>query len=497
MPLDFEPIRRFLPTPELRALLEEEIAALGGMSPEVDFGNVTVGMALGRLARTERDSPLFLALSKDDPSPLAPWVEAYGALLASTFKYGSYDLKRTAAALPKFGERAIGPLLALAGSEALAVRAAAYPALAKVVAKDPRLLHGPLLAALARGVADPSARVRLAAYEVLARQPEKARRALSEAAAGLEGKALELTNEALARLGAPVGEAEVASPPDPEDAQLLAGLVAAWAATRAPEIAELVELLSSQLPSPPLAGRAKTEKEAEWHVVARRRDPATLSSLLAAPWPAQWRDGADRLGALRGWPDPRIATALIELLEAQPYRSRASFALYRTALKDLTALRDARHLERLKKAGAALLARFAGYHYITEFREAASGQALADALRLHPPAPPPEGAPAVARARARLAGARSGAEERARTERDFLDRIGYGPEVYLLPRALGTSRFTVAYYEAGRAPQTEANVEVVLREGTPAERRYQFPVTLTHEGETLEVGSLVVEQPLE
>jgi len=38
---------------------------------------------------------------------------------------------------------------------------------------------------------------------------------------------------------------------------------------------------------------------------------------------------------------------------------------------------------------------------------------------------------------------------------------------------------------------------VVRREGTPAERRYQFPVTLTHEGETLEVGSLVVEQPLE
>lgn len=78
------------------------------------------------------------------------------------------------------------------------------------------------------------------------------------------------------------------------------------------------------------------------------------------------------------------------------------------------------------------------------------------------------------------------------------DTDGYGPEVYLLPRApLGTYRFTVAYYDAGRAAQTDANVEVVLREGTPTERRYQFPVTLTHEGETLEVGSFLVEQPLE
>jgi len=78
------------------------------------------------------------------------------------------------------------------------------------------------------------------------------------------------------------------------------------------------------------------------------------------------------------------------------------------------------------------------------------------------------------------------------------DTDGYRPEVYLLPRApVGTYRFAVAYYDAGRAGQTEANVEVVLREGTPAERRYQFPITLTHEGETLEVGSFLVEQPME
>jgi uncharacterized protein YfaP (DUF2135 family) len=78
------------------------------------------------------------------------------------------------------------------------------------------------------------------------------------------------------------------------------------------------------------------------------------------------------------------------------------------------------------------------------------------------------------------------------------DTDGFGPEVYLSPRAtLGEYRFAVAYYDAARAAQTEALVEVILREGTPSERRYQFPVTLTHEGEMLEIGSVLVDRPLE
>jgi uncharacterized protein YfaP (DUF2135 family) len=78
------------------------------------------------------------------------------------------------------------------------------------------------------------------------------------------------------------------------------------------------------------------------------------------------------------------------------------------------------------------------------------------------------------------------------------DTDGYGPEVYLMPRApLGEYRIAVAYYDAAHVAQTEAVVEVILREGTASERRYQFPVTLTHEGETLEVGSFLVDRPLE
>jgi uncharacterized protein YfaP (DUF2135 family) len=76
------------------------------------------------------------------------------------------------------------------------------------------------------------------------------------------------------------------------------------------------------------------------------------------------------------------------------------------------------------------------------------------------------------------------------------DTDGFGPEVYLLPVApLGEYRIAVAYYEASRArraAQTEARVEVRVRGGTPYERRMTFPVTLTNEGQTLEVGSVLM-----
>ena len=77
-------------------------------------------------------------------------------------------------------------------------------------------------------------------------------------------------------------------------------------------------------------------------------------------------------------------------------------------------------------------------------------------------------------------------------------RDGFGPEVYLLPRApLGEYRVAVACYGARGAAHVEARVEVVLREGTASERRTVFPATLTHEGETVEVGTFLVDSPLQ
>jgi uncharacterized protein YfaP (DUF2135 family) len=75
------------------------------------------------------------------------------------------------------------------------------------------------------------------------------------------------------------------------------------------------------------------------------------------------------------------------------------------------------------------------------------------------------------------------------------DTDGWGPEIYLLPVApLGEYRLAVAYYDAGRARQTEALIEVFIREGTPAERRLRFPVSLSREGESLEVGTFFLER---
>jgi uncharacterized protein YfaP (DUF2135 family) len=78
------------------------------------------------------------------------------------------------------------------------------------------------------------------------------------------------------------------------------------------------------------------------------------------------------------------------------------------------------------------------------------------------------------------------------------DTDGWGPEIYRMAVApLGEYRIAVAYYDAGRAAQTEARVEATVRGGTPFEMRYSFPVTLTHEDEILEVGTLFIDRAVE
>ncbi|MFN7134770.1 MAG: YfaP family protein [Myxococcales bacterium] len=77
------------------------------------------------------------------------------------------------------------------------------------------------------------------------------------------------------------------------------------------------------------------------------------------------------------------------------------------------------------------------------------------------------------------------------------DTDGFGPEVYLLPHAPpGEYRIAVASYASRGEPQIDARVTAVVHEGRPSERRYEFAVTLTREGETLEVGSFRIERPL-
>jgi uncharacterized protein YfaP (DUF2135 family) len=74
------------------------------------------------------------------------------------------------------------------------------------------------------------------------------------------------------------------------------------------------------------------------------------------------------------------------------------------------------------------------------------------------------------------------------------DVDGYGPEIFAQPKALpGTYRVAVAAYELNGVPETHAEVQVLVRQGTSAERRYRFEVTFTREGENVEVGTFRVD----
>jgi uncharacterized protein YfaP (DUF2135 family) len=74
------------------------------------------------------------------------------------------------------------------------------------------------------------------------------------------------------------------------------------------------------------------------------------------------------------------------------------------------------------------------------------------------------------------------------------DTDGYGPEIFAQPHAKpGDYLVTVAAYDLNGAPLTHAEVTVVIREGTPAERRYRFPVAFSREGESIEVGHFRIE----
>jgi uncharacterized protein YfaP (DUF2135 family) len=74
------------------------------------------------------------------------------------------------------------------------------------------------------------------------------------------------------------------------------------------------------------------------------------------------------------------------------------------------------------------------------------------------------------------------------------DTDGYGPEIFALPHApAGEYHVSVAAYDLANVPETHAEVQVVIRGGTSEERRLSFPITITHEGETTEIGTFAIE----
>ena len=76
---------------------------------------------------------------------------------------------------------------------------------------------------------------------------------------------------------------------------------------------------------------------------------------------------------------------------------------------------------------------------------------------------------------------------------DVDDTDGYGPEIFTLANALeGTYKIVVKYFSDHGFAQTLATVDVILYEGTAAEKRYRFETMLTRTGSTYEVGEFRV-----
>ncbi len=76
---------------------------------------------------------------------------------------------------------------------------------------------------------------------------------------------------------------------------------------------------------------------------------------------------------------------------------------------------------------------------------------------------------------------------------DVDDTDGFGPEIFTLANALaGTYRIFVHYFSDNGYPQTLATVDVILYEGTSAEKRYRYQAMLTRTGSRYEVGEFQV-----
>jgi len=103
--------------------------------------------------------------------------------------------------------------------------------------------------------------------------------------------------------------------------QALTQALAAWRGCRHERIAQLIERLSAKLAStrPRPGGKTADAKQAAWLALVAQDDPADLDALLVTlPEARKAKPLEQRLGALRGRIDPRIAKAMVALLAHPP-----------------------------------------------------------------------------------------------------------------------------------------------------------------------------------
>jgi uncharacterized protein (TIGR02996 family) len=126
-------------------------------------------------------------------------------------------------------------------------------------------------------------------------------------------------------------------------AQSISALLELWRATRNSKLAYEIERLSQYLPKAPFFESA-TEQENWWNTALSSGDPSWIPALLSAPWPANWKDGRQRLERISGMPsDPRFGSWALSACGLVSYRYQ-SHPFWRSWFQLLKQCHDPRFL---------------------------------------------------------------------------------------------------------------------------------------------------------
>jgi uncharacterized protein (TIGR02996 family) len=157
----------------------------------------------------------------------------------------------------------------------------------------------------------------------------------------------------------------------------LVSAVAAWRARRHAILADVVDAVAATSTPTPLVGRDKATYQRAWLELAKRTgDPAALGALAAGLTRSvpvrevrylardrdvkRYRPFLERIAALAECePDPRIATAVCELLERAPFSVEDVAGVYGPAIDLLVQIGDERSIDRLRALVARPIAKTA------------------------------------------------------------------------------------------------------------------------------------------
>jgi uncharacterized protein (TIGR02996 family) len=116
-------------------------------------------------------------------------------------------------------------------------------------------------------------------------------------------------------------------------------------------VADLIDRVSAIVTEArgPIRARSVKARTEAWLAIAAKKDVADIGRLLATTWPGTWKNAMPVLEALTAFPsDPRIAFALVQLVEKAPYDTWTSENFYQPLLAYVEEAMDVRTLPMLE-----------------------------------------------------------------------------------------------------------------------------------------------------